>query len=123
MQRTTTHHRLQALVLLGLFLLSALGSSVHVLTHSHHHRRDLRVCSLEDGSSSDRQPHLHDAHYLSEDCDACAYWLGNSPILSDYLMPELPQVHFEPAAPKVFVAAMFSSFHFGCRWQRGPPVA
>jgi hypothetical protein len=63
-----------------LILLSNAGRLFHLLEDQHHHEEQ-RVCSVDD---NDGKVHLHDAHFLTEDCQLCDYVVHSS------LLPELP---------------------------------
>ena len=82
--RMTLLSRLSASLLLAVILLFSAGKALHVLHESHHHS-DLKVCELDEGDGDGTQ-HLHDAHFLTEDCSLCDYLVGGY---------DLPDWHFQ----------------------------
>ena len=90
-------NRISAVFLLLIILLSTTGRLLHLLEDAHHHA-ELRVCSVDD---NDGKIHLHDAHFLTEDCQLCHFVVHSS------VLPDLPFFTVSLRLP-VIQAAVFS---------------
>jgi hypothetical protein len=116
-----SYRSFSAVFLLAVVLLSATGKTVHVLTNSHHHHEEMKICSLE-RDDNDHNAHLHDAHYLTEDCSLCDY------LVQAHLLPEWPemvrQTPLDAPTTSGFlpVSAALSFQPSDTNRQRGPPT-
>jgi hypothetical protein len=103
---------------LALAILSSTSKPLHILFDAHHHE-SLHVCDQGD-DIRDGKAHLHDAHYLTENCDVCNYVL-NADVLPEWAF-HLDVLRAEDVfSVLILVAEPRSSRTISANGQRGPP--
>jgi hypothetical protein len=118
LKKSSIFSRTSAVFLLLIILLSTTGRLLHLLDDAHAHA-ELRVCSVDD---NDGKTHLHDAHFLTEDCQLCHFVVQSSvlPDLRFFILPvQQPIVQAAIAAP----AIPFLVVELTANLLRGPPRA
>jgi hypothetical protein len=93
MLRSTLQRRWGAATLALVFVAMWSLRVGHVLL-AHHHHEAQHVCELS-GSTDSAHTHLHDAHFLGEDCSVCSFVVGAVPL------PTLPDLVLRPAEPRI----------------------
>ncbi|MFN7326471.1 MAG: hypothetical protein ACK5SQ_07795 [Chitinophagales bacterium] len=105
MFQAPSHRKWASLLFLGVFLAALLHQTHHRLEEAHCHAA-LKACELGMDSPEGTQ-HLHDAHYLSEDCSLCDFFFQTSyPPASPELPGRalLPAFYFSPLSPEQVVS-------------------
>jgi len=108
---------IQSAILLLLIVTANTGRVIHLLQDDHH-QAEKRVCSIDD---NDGKIHLHDAHFLSEDCQLCDFVVQSS------LLPELPFFAVQ-TQPAIFENIIFTvnevviAVKHNANRLRGPPA-
>ena len=111
---------MNAALLLGVLVLFSGAKALHLLHDAHHHHSE-HVCGETDGDIDDGKTHLHDAHFLTDDCQLCDYVLGTfdlplwqTPVLTSRV-PVLSDVAVGYISPII-------NGYFGPFFLRGPPM-
>lgn len=113
-----THRPFWALFLALIFSTSTVLKLAHVLLDEHHHE-ERHFCEL-DPKSNDR--HFHDASYVSNDCDLCAFVLSSPAVLPEVFGFEW--VNLAPVVSELRFAEQSHCLAFAgsARLLRGPPA-
>lgn len=117
MKKTDITRIIQSAILLLLIVTANTGRVIHLLQDDHH-QAEKRVCSIDD---NDGKIHLHDAHFLSEDCQLCDFVVQTS------MLPELPFFEVE-LQPDIFENIIFTvkeaviAVKYNANHLRGPPA-
>ena len=118
MKKSSIFSRASAVLLLLIILFSTTGRLLHLLEDAHNHAEQ-RVCSIDD---NDGKTHLHDAHFLTEDCQLCQFVVQSS------VLPNLPFFTLplrQPIVPAAIAAPAIPCLvvELTANLLRGPPPA